>query len=209
MMILLCSSFFKAQDCAQAAGEDNLGNFGDEGTMRLSGGNGAQVIVTSYQFCCCGDITAWEAYTEPNGRGHINGVYSINFQVWRPSHTMGSDGAGEYSLVGESRFSSIMFDRDGPISETPEPTNVISVRPGDVVGFFQSSTGRNSDEGLHLRSDFSDDQHLWYQTSFTQGTPSTLVAGNAGTLVSSTNAGPVLAVSISEFPLYSYATIAG
>ena len=141
---------------------------------------------------------------EGNGGGHQDGAYSINFQVWRlnPSSTMGSDGAGEYSLVGENRFSSIIFTQDEPIRETPEPTNVISVRPGDVVGFFLSST-ENDDDGIQLRLDNA--QQLWYQTSATPGTPSTLVAGNAGTLTSSTNAGPMLSILVCEFPSCNYA----
>ena len=138
---------------------------------------------------------------EPNGRRHRSGAYSINFQVWRlsPSSTINSDGAGEYSLVGENRFSSIRFNEGDPIRETPASTNVISVRPGDVVGFFQSST-RGDNDGIQLRSDFSNAQQLWYQTSAIPGAPSTLVAGNAGTLVRSTNAGPIFSIDVCEFP---------
>ena len=135
---------------------------------------------------------------EPNGGHHQNGEYSINFQVWRPSPTVGSDGAGEYSLVGENRFTSIRFDDGVPISETPRPTNVISVRPGDVVGFFQSST-RGDNDGIQLQSEYSNARRLWYQTDVPQGSLSTLVAGNGGTLMSSLNAGPILSVSVCEF----------
>ena len=66
--------------------------------------SGTQAIVTSYQFNCCGDISAWEAAVFPNGgANHARGAYNINFQVWRPSPTVETDGC--YSLVGENRFS--------------------------------------------------------------------------------------------------------
>ena len=194
-----------AQDCLRPAytnddDGDSLPNFEDLGNRaaRIPNGNGAQAIVTGYQFHCCGDIGAWQAYVRPNGRNHRDGAYNINFQVWRPTSTVDSDGAGEYSLVGENRFTSIMFAEGDPVSETPEPTNVISVRPGDVMGFFQSSDmGRNDGIQLETRS-FSNDRLLWYQTEFPQDAMSTLVAGNGGTLVSSTNAGLQLSVSFCE-----------
>ena len=136
---------------------------------------------------------------QPGGRHHNGGVYSINFQVWRPTSTVDDDGAGEYSLVGENRFSSIRFPEGGHVSETPEPTNVISVRPGDVVGFFQSSSRNNRFDGIQLAPGFSNDRLLWYQTGFSRDTLITLVAGNGGTLVSSTNAGPMLSIDVCKF----------
>ncbi len=140
---------------------------------------------------------------QPSGGKHDEGVYSINFQVWRPSPTVGSDGAGEYSLVGENSFPNLTLGSGGLVSETPEPTNVISVRPGDVVGFFQSSDVDERDRpnvngGIQLDSGYSNSLLLWYQTNAPQGTLSTLVAGNAGTLNSSTNAGPLFSVEICE-----------
>lgn len=166
--------------------------------MTILDGNGALAIVTSYQFQYFGDIIAWLAYVEPNGSLHSNGRFSSNFQVWRPSPTVSDNGAGEYSLVGENRFINISFDANDPISETPAPSDVISVRPGDVEGFFQSSIIRNDDLGIQLNRNFTYDRQVWYQTSFTGGTPSTLVVGSGGELSSTTNAGVVLSVDICE-----------
>ncbi len=53
--------------------------------------------------------------------------------MWRPS----PDGC--YSLVGENRFPSISLIAGGLVSETPAPSNIITVRPGDVVGYFVMS----------------------------------------------------------------------
>ena len=176
--------------------DENLPNFESlENGPQIPNGNGAQAIVSGYEFRCCGDITEWQTYVRPNGNSHRNGAYSINFQVWRPSSTVGSDGAGEYSLVGENRFTNIRFDGEGPISETPEPTNVISVRPGDVVGFFQSSRTMGDNDGIQLVNR-RNEQLLWYQPSFSQGSLSTLVAGSGGSLMSSINAGIQLSVDI-------------
>ncbi len=47
---------------------------------------------------------------------------------------------GCYSLVGENRFPSISLIAGGLVSETPAPSNIITVRPGDVVGYFTMST---------------------------------------------------------------------
>ena len=190
-----------AQDCLRPANTEDLLPYRDENFQGIPNGNGAQAIITSYQFHCCGDITAWQTFVQPDGGRHNNGQYSINFQVWRPSPTVGNDGAGEYSLVGENRFPNIRFD--GSVSETPRPTNVISVRPGDVVGFFLSSSeGGNDGIQLEETSRFRNDRLLWYQTEFPEGPLSTLVAGNGRTLTQSTNAGPMLSVDICKFSYY-------
>ena len=192
-----------AQDCLRPAGtEDQLPPFGDGNGEKIPNTDGAQVIVTSYQFHCCADITAWQAHVDRDGRRHQAGAYSITFQVWRPSPTVGSDGAGEYSLVGENRFTSIRFDAGAPISVTPEPTNVISVRPGDVVGFFQLDNdppNNQTDNGIEMDLSYSNTRRLWYQTGVPQGSLSILSAGNGGTLVSSRNVGPILSINLGEY----------
>ena len=194
---------FLAQNCLRPAGTDEqLPDFNERnGEQQIPNANGSQFIVTSYQFHCCADITEWEAHVDRDGGSHQDGRYNINFQVWRPSPTVGSDGAGEYSLVGENRFTSITFSNNEPISVTP--TNVISVRPGDVVGFFQLDAGdRNriqSDNGVELDFSYSNTRRLWYQTGVPQESLSTLVAGIGGTLVSFTNAGPILSLTLGEY----------
>ena len=87
--------------------------------------------------------------------GHI-----IHFQVWRPSPTVESDGC--YSLVGENRFTSIMFSND-ILSATPEATNYISVRPKDVVGFYSVANRDQNNEGVLLYPNL-DEETVWYHT---------------------------------------------
>ena len=101
---------------------------------------GSQAIVTSYQFHCCGEILEWGARVQPGAGAYANGVYTVHFQVWRPSPTScGGSGDGNcYSLVGENRFPGVTLEASRLVSETPQPTNVVSVRPGDVLGYFVS-----------------------------------------------------------------------
>ncbi len=162
--------------------------------------SGTQAIITSYQFHCCGNITAWQTYVQPGGGGHNNGVYTINFQVWRPSPTVNADGC--YSLVGENRFPSISFPENGVVSETPAPSNIITVRPGDVVGYFtMTRDGRN--EGIQLDTDFNDET-VWYNGGNlirNEGQSCPFPVGPTRTLSASTNAAPVLSIDISKWLL--------
>ena len=193
-----------AQGCLQAAGEAQLPFRDENSSPRLP--SGSQAIITTYEFECCGDVTAWQTYVQPGGGGHRNGAYDIFFQVWRPSPTMQSNGC--YSLVGENRFTSIRFGNKDPVSETPEPSNIISVQPGDVVGYYTFSRDDpdNSDsQGIQLDTDYTDDV-VWYLADFTpdsitsEATNCPLPVGDESDrfLTSSTNAGPVLSVSISK-----------
>ena len=191
-----------AQDCLQAEGEEQL-PFRDENSPPLP--RGSQAIITTYQFGCCGDITAWQTYVQPGGFQHSHGVYDIFFQVWRPSPTVQSNGC--YSLVGENRFTSILLDDSGLVSETPEPSNIISVRPGDVVGYYTFSRraeDNSNSQGIQLDTDYAD--IVWYLADFDTN-PNTMGASNCPLpvgdgpdriLTLSTNAGPVLSVSISK-----------
>ena len=189
-----------AQDCLQAAGEAQLPFRDDNGSPRLP--SGSQAIITSYQFGCCGDITAWLTYVQPGGGMVRNGVYDIFFQVWRPSPAVQDDGC--YSLAGENRFTSILLGDGGLVSKTPKPSNIISVRPGDVVGYYTFSRAY-PDQGIQLETDYTDDI-VWYLADFDTDSI-TLEATNCPlpvgvesnrVLTSSTNAGPVLSVRISK-----------
>ena len=193
-----------AQDCLQAAREAQLPFRDDNGSPRLP--SGSQAIITSYKFGCCGNITAWQTYVQPGGGGHRNGEYDIFFQVWRPSPTVQDNGC--YSLVGENRFTGITFDKDDPVSETPEPSNIISVRPGDVVGYYTFSRDdpdNMGSQGIQLETDYTDDI-VWYLADFDtdsitlEATNCPLPVGDGpdSILTSLTNAGPVLSVSISK-----------
>ena len=115
--------------------------------MRLP--SGSQAIVPSYRFSCCGNIKEWMTYVDPSGLNHIDRVYSIDFQVWRPSPVvMGAGGEGCYSLVGHNTFPSVTFSALDSISlsvMTPQQT-MIAVRPGDVLGYFVVSSRDNAED---------------------------------------------------------------
>ena len=163
---------------------------------------GVQAIITSYQFHCCGNVTAWQTYVE--GRGGHDGAYDITFQVWRPSPTVNTDGC--YGLVGENEFTSISSPNynDGLVSVTPEPTNIITAQPGDAVGYYVVSTKGNND-GIRLNDRFNGES-VWYRrntnydTLMSRGEASICpfpVGSQSGRILrSSTNAAPMLSVGI-------------
>ena len=189
-----------AQVCLRADGGEQL-PFRDENSSPLP--RGSQAIIITYQFQCCGDITAWQTYVQPGGGGHRDGAYDIFFQVWRPSPIVQDNGC--YSLVGENRFTSIRFGNNAPVSETPEPSNIISVRPGDVVGYYTfSREGDDDNQGIQLDSSLTNDNVLFLPHTVGVSTICALPVEdqNGRTLISSTNAGPVLSVSISKSSLF-------
>ena len=167
------------------------------GASRLP--TGSQAIVTSYQFHCCGEILEWGARVQPGGSMHED-VYTIHFQVWRPSPTScGGSGDGNcYSLVGENRFPGVTLQSGRLVSETPQPTNVISVRPGDVLGYFVSSSKDDRDpQGIQLDPDITNDVVYYadFDAPLTMGTAS---VGPGGVLSLSTSLAPVLSIGISK-----------
>ncbi len=160
--------------------------------------SGTLAIITSYKFGCCGNITAWLTYVHPGGKLH-QGVYDITFHVWRPSPTVQESGC--YSLVGENRFTTISLN-DGLVYETPEPSNILTVQPGDVVGYFTLSRN-GKDDGIQLDNNQMIDS-VWYHTN-TDSDPLIYgglecpfpVGSSTGRLLRSfTSAAPVLSVSI-------------
>ena len=188
-----------AQDCLQAAEGEQLPFRDNNSSPRLP--SGSQAIITTYQFGCCGDITSWQTYVQPGGGLHIFRAYDIFFQVWRPSPTVQSNRC--YSLVGENKFTRIFLSNGGLVSETPEPSNIISVQPGDVVGYYTFSRldPDNSDmEGLQLDRSRPNDNVLFLP--YTMGVSTicevSVEDGGGRTLISSTNAGPILSVSLSK-----------
>ena len=111
---------------------------------------------------------------------------------------MQSDGC--YSLVGENRFTSITL-ANGLVSETPEATNVVSVRPGDVVGYF-SITELSSNGGIQLHHELLTRETVWYHTSTgdnplmagVQSCPFPVGSESDRILSSSTNLGPIVSI---------------
>ena len=197
-MSVKCS--VSAQDCLLAA-EGRVPPFrNNKRNPRLP--NETQSIITSYKFRCCGNITAWQTYVQPGGRMH-QGVYDIYFQVWRPSPTVQENGC--YSMVGENRYTRISLGRSGLVSETPEPSNILTVQHGDVVGYFTiSRKGINEGIQMLMIDDSQSVNSVWYNTTtgsglLNAGAPNCPFPVGTGTdriLASFTNAAPVLSVSI-------------
>ena len=137
-----------AQECLQRTGSSDDVPFENINSSSTHLPSGSQAIVPSYRFSCCGDIEEWKTFVHPSGTNFNNGVYSIDFQVWRPSPVVGADGEGCYSLVGHNTFPSVTFSALDSISlsvMTPQQT-MIAVRPGDVLGYFVVSSRDNAED---------------------------------------------------------------
>ena len=145
-------------------------------------------------------------YVQPSGKVHQRN-YDINFQVWRPSNTVKHSEC--YSLVGENRFTSIVLGDSGLVNETPEPSDTISVQPGDVVGYYSFSQ-RDPESLDHdgIRLDHSvTGNSMWYhggrlnakwQYLIAPNCPFPIRTGADKILKASTDVRPVLTVSISK-----------
>ena len=132
----------------------------------------------------------------------MGSIYTITFQVWRPSPTVTNDGC--YSLVGENRFSNILQD-DGPVSEEASPSSMITVRPGDVVG-YKAISNQEDDDGILLNDKFSEEIVWYHETPFptTLGASCPYPVGSQSDriLTSSTAAAPLLSISLGECLLH-------
>ena len=185
-----------AQDCLLAAAGRSTPFRDDNASPSLP--SGTHAIVTSYKFGCCGNITAWQTYVQPGGNKHQH-AYNITFEVWRPSPSVQDNGC--YIMVGANRFTSISLLRDGLVSETLKPSNILTVQPGDVVGYFTLSKLGKKD-GIQLDNNQNIDS-VWYHTSpnselniGAHNCPFPVGTETDGIMMSSTNAAPILSVSI-------------
>ena len=162
-----------------------------------------QVIVASYQFQCCGNITRWQTFVEPGG-GREDGEYTIIFQVWRPGLGVELDGC--YSLIGQDIYADIELGRDGLVDRTLGPKGFLPVQPGDVVGYSMSRVGRTGErDGIQLEPRGEDEgEEMWYQSDadpLTTGSGSCLFSvgiEEGRTLRSFTNSAPILSVDIGK-----------
>ena len=148
----------------------------------------------------CGNITEWGADLQPGGGMH-NMVYTIDFQVWRPSPTVDdSTGTGCYSLVGNNRFTSIPLS-SGVAQVTPSPQDYIQFRPGDVLGFYVEEARADGDGVVVLTSPSSFTSELvWYASiaptmATSQNGDCPYSVGTNGVLDTLTRAGPVITIS--------------
>ena len=181
--------------------------FGDLGDSSMRFPNLTQAIVTSYQFQCCGDITAWQTCVEPSGRNHRDGVYSIIFQVWRPSPSVDIDGC--YAIVGEDRYEDIQLieSEGGLVNRILNPSSFISVQPGDVLGYFTFlDNDEFEDGGIQHNPEFNMES-VWYHTNtdddplVSRGISCTLPVGEGTDRILRTfsSLGPVFSVDIGKY----------
>ena len=175
---------------------EDLGGNGDSDRIPTE----RQVIVASYQFQCCGNITRWQTFVEP-GEGGQNGEYTIIFQVWRPGEGVGVDGC--YGLMGQDVYADIDLGGGGRVDRTLEPEGFLPVQPGDVVGYFMFRVGNTGErDGIQLEPDGSEE--VWYQSDavpLTTGTGTCLFSvgtEDGRTLRSFTNSAPVLRVDVGK-----------
>ena len=188
------------QGCLQAAEGRTVGVNYDSDEHDFGLPLGTQVIIASYKFVCCGNITEWHTALDTENE---DGYYTTSFQVWRPSPTAQENGC--YSMVGENKFNSISVDDDAAeVHATPEPSNIITVQPDDVVGYYVEFKGDiDENSGVLLDTRFSTDV-VWYHTGTDTDPiifgrpqcPFPVGTGSDGSLKSSTNAAPLLSVSV-------------
>ena len=166
-----------------------------------------QAIIPSYRFDCdkmCGNITEWGVDVRRDGGGQQN-EYTLDLQVWRPSPTVNdSTGAGQYSLVGNNKFTSISLS-GGVAIVTPSPQDYIQFQPGDVLGFYvdsESSFSLADDDGvvvLTSPSSFTSEVVWFASIAPTLATSQTTYSiGSSGELNTSTRAAPVISIRTGE-----------
>ena len=105
-------------------------------------------------------------------------------------------------MVGENLFRRILLDGNGLVSETPQPSNILTVQPGDVVGYFTLSR-KGKRGGIQLDTRHTIDG-VWYHTSTKRDPlihgrhdcPFPVGSSTGRNLRSFTNAAPVLSVSV-------------
>ena len=167
--------------------------------------NGTQAIIASYKFQCQGEITAWNFYFEP-GENISEDVYTIHFQVWRPSPTVETNGC--YGLVGQNVFHNIALSNAGTIQKTPESSEIITALPGDVVGYYAVSETSERMSILQMNANYTEET-VWYHTNtdedplVTSGPPElclfTVGSDSDRILSSMTKVAPVLSLNMSKF----------
>ncbi len=123
---------------------------------------------------------------------HTVGVYSVKFQIWRPSDN------NRYVKIGENSFPSVTFVAESVINETPNVTEQLNFQPGDVVGYYLEDN-EDQNGGVQFDSNF-DLEELWYVTGNSALQDECLLeVGSAGDLSMSTTLGPLISISLSEY----------
>ena len=194
-MLWWCVIINFTDQCIETNNGQSFPNFGDIGGRNVGRiFRYHQAIIPSYQFTCCGEITAWGAEVVPGG-GMDDREYTIDFQVWRPSPTVGQMGGGVYSLVGNNRFTSISLYNG--IAETllPSPSNYIQFQPGDVLGFYVEEA-RDDYRGVAVLTIESYTRELvWYASTSQTVAGCPISVGSAGDLNTILEGAPVISIA--------------
>ena len=195
--------FFAGQGCLRANNANGLPPFMDYRNSDLRSNlipELHQVIIPSYRFTCCGNITEWGVDLHPAGGQHQMD-YTLDLQVWRPTPTVETTGC--YSLVGSNRFTSVSLVNQVAVV-TPLPQDTIEFQPGDVLGFYVENADGN-DGGVVILSDSGEQGDDGYETEevwYADVSNAVIGDGNcpypvgtSGVLNTFTNAAPVISVS--------------
>ena len=124
--------------------------------------------------------------------------YILDLQVWRPSPTVDdSTGTGQYSLVGNNRFTSISLS-DQVAIVTPSPQDYIQFQPGDVLGFYVEEA-RDSEDGVVVLTNpngFTSEAVWFVSIDPAMATSQSVYSiGSSGDLDSLTRAAPVISIA--------------
>ena len=165
-----------------------------------------QAIIPTYELVCCGNITEWGVDIHPV-TGAVPVIYSLDFQVWRPSPTVDdSTGKGCYSLVGNNRFTSVPIDTPTFVL-SPSPEAYIEFQPGDVLGFYVEEARDNNFDGIvMLNRDSFTEETVWYASiaptmATSQNGDCPYSVGINGVLNKFTRAAPVISVNVGKTEL--------
>ena len=183
-----------ADQCLETNNGQSLPSFASYGRNTGRINRFYQAIIPSYRFTCCGQITAWGVDVEPGG-GMDDEQYTLNFQVWRPSPTVGDQmDNGDYSLVGNNRFTSISLS--GNVAEvTPSSQDRIPFQSGDVLGFYVEEA-RNNDGGVAvLTTDSYTNELVWYASTSQTVSGCPISVGSSGELNTMLRGAPVISIS--------------
>ena len=189
-----------AEQCLDVGNGNGLRNFesyGDKGVTRIRLHH--QAIIPSYEFTCCGNVTAWGVDVQQGGGGD-NRLYTLDLQVWRPSPTTvdSSTGSGQYILVGNNRFTSISLMNDlAQVSVMPQ--NQVQFQGGDVLGFYVEEA-RDDNRGVNVVTTTSyTSETVWYASVATLNSVGySLSAGSSGVLNTELRGAPVISIQTGE-----------
>ena len=193
LIVLVASSIDIAQSssCLQVHSENGPPEFFNYGTLSTRVHSHHQAIIPSYKLDCRGNITEWGVDVQ------MNGDYTLDLQVWRPSPTVNdSTGTGCYSLVGNNRFTDIrLLNRVAIV--TSSPGDYIQFQPGDVLGVYVEEVS-NSKNGVAILSNFTSEL-VWYASiapamTTSQNGDCSYSVGSSGVLNTAMNGAPVISI---------------